>query len=51
MLTIDGLRMAEHRMFFSAEKARRVLGFTARPWQEGVMDAIAWFRRVGMLGR
>lgn len=51
MLTIDGLRMAEHRMFFSAEKARRVLGFQTRPWQEGVMDAIHWYERVGMLRR
>lgn len=51
MLTIDGLRMAEHRMFFSAEKARRVLGFHARPWQEAVMDAIHWYERVGMLRR
>lgn len=49
MLTLDGLRMAGHHMFFSAEKARRVLGFHARPWQEGVLDAIAWFERAGML--
>lgn len=49
MLTRDGLRMAGHHMFFSAEKARRVLGFQARPWQEGVRDAIAWFAEAGML--
>ena len=49
MLTLDGLRMAGHHMFFSAEKAGRVLGFQARPWQEGVRDAIAWFRAEGML--
>ncbi|MDB5413192.1 MAG: NAD-dependent dehydratase [Rubritepida sp.] len=51
MLTRDGLRMAGHHMFFSAEKAKRVLGFTARPWQEGVLDAIAWFKQAGMLRR
>lgn len=49
MLTLDGLRMAGHHMFFSAEKARRVLGFQARPWQEGVRDAIAWFEQAGLL--
>jgi dihydroflavonol-4-reductase len=49
MLTLDGLRMAGHHMFFSAAKAERVLGFHARPWQEGVRDAIAWFEAEGML--
>ena len=49
MLTLDGLRMAGHHMFFSAEKARRVLNFQSRPWQEGVLDAIARFERAGML--
>ncbi|WP_424813392.1 hopanoid-associated sugar epimerase [Roseococcus sp. YIM B11640] len=49
MLTVDGLRMAGHHMFFSPAKSARVLGFSSRPWQEGVMDAIAWFEREGML--
>jgi len=49
MLTRDGLRMAAQTMFFSSEKAARVLGHRARPWQEGVRDAIAWFRGAGML--
>jgi len=51
MLTRDGLKMAGHHMFFSAEKAKRVLGFHARPWQEGVMDALHWYESVGMLRR
>ena len=49
MLTLDGLRMAGQRMYFSPEKARRTLGFEARPWQQAVDDAIAWFRAEGML--
>jgi len=49
MLTLDGLRMAGHHMFFSSAKATRVLNFHARPWQEGVRDAIAWFEAAGML--
>ncbi len=49
MLTLDGLRMAAYRMYFSSDKAARVLGHRARPWQEAVADAIAWFRAAGML--
>jgi dihydroflavonol-4-reductase len=49
MLTLDGLRMAGQRMYFSSDKAARVLGHRARPWQEAVSDAIAWFRARGML--
>jgi dihydroflavonol-4-reductase len=49
MLTLDGLRMAGHRMYFSSAKAGRVLGYRARPWQEGVADAVTWFREQGML--
>lgn len=49
MLTLDGLRMARYRMFYLSDKAERVLGHHARPWQEAVGDAIAWFRGAGML--
>lgn len=49
MLTLDGLRMAGQRMYFATDKAARVLGHRARPWQEAVADAIAWFRAEGML--
>ena len=49
MLTLDALRMAGQRMYFSSAKAERVLGYTARPWQQAVGDAIAWFREQGML--
>ncbi|MEN0073650.1 MAG: NAD-dependent dehydratase, partial [Paracraurococcus sp.] len=49
MLTLDGLRMAGHHMYFASAKAERVLGYRARPWQEGVADALAWFRAEGML--
>lgn len=49
MLTRDGLRMAAQTMFFASDKAARVLGHQARPWQEGVRDALAWFRAERML--
>jgi len=48
-LTLDGLRMARHHMFFDDAKARRELGYTARPYRGGIADAIAWFRQHGYL--
>ena len=48
--TVDGIRMADHRMFFTAAKAERDLGFRARPYREALQDAIDWFRDAGYLG-
>jgi dihydroflavonol-4-reductase len=48
-LTADALRMSRYRMFFSSDKARRELGYTARPYKEGLKDALAWFRDNGYL--
>jgi dihydroflavonol-4-reductase len=47
--TVDGIRMADHRMFFTAAKAERELGFRARPYREALQDAIDWFRDAGYL--
>ena len=49
-LTLDGLRMAAHHMFYSSAKARAELGYVARPWQAAVTEAIDWFRAAGMIG-
>ena len=49
--TVDGIRMSEHRMFFTAAKAERELGFCARPYLQGLDDAIRWFRDAGYLDR
>jgi dihydroflavonol-4-reductase len=48
-LTADALRMSRYRMFFSSEKAKRELGYTARPYREGLKDALVWFRDNGYL--
>jgi dihydroflavonol-4-reductase len=48
-LTVDALKMSRYRMFFSSEKATRDLGYTARPYQEGLKDALIWFRENGYL--
>ncbi len=49
--TVDGVRMAKHRMFFTAAKAERDLGYRARPYIAGLQDAIRWFRQNGYLDR
>jgi dihydroflavonol-4-reductase len=49
--TRDGIRMAAYRMFFTAAKAERDLGFRARPYLEALEDAIRWFRDAGYLGK
>jgi dihydroflavonol-4-reductase len=41
--------MADHRMFFTAAKAERDLGFRARPYREALADAVNWFRDAGYL--
>jgi dihydroflavonol-4-reductase len=48
-LTVDALKMAKHKMFFSSAKAEAELGYRARPWEEAVTDAVAWFRGAGMI--
>ena len=47
--TVDALRMARYRMFFTSAKAERELGYRARPYGEALADAIAWFREAGYL--
>jgi dihydroflavonol-4-reductase len=48
-LTLDSLRMAKYRMFFSSAKAERELGYRPRPHREALVDAIDWFRQAGMI--
>jgi len=48
-LTVDSLRMAKHRMFFSSAKAEAELGYRARPHEQALADAIQWFRDAGMI--
>ncbi|MDJ0943923.1 MAG: NAD-dependent epimerase/dehydratase family protein [Kiloniellales bacterium] len=48
-VTIEGVRMARKRMFFSSAKAISDLGYRFRPWEEALADSIEWFRRGGYL--
>lgn len=47
-VTRDGLRMAKKKMFFSSAKAERELGYCARPAQDALADAVAWFKAAGL---
>jgi dihydroflavonol-4-reductase len=47
--TIDGLRMAKNKMFFSSAKAKAELGYDARPYQQGLKEALDWFKAAGRL--
>ena len=47
--TIDGVRMAKYRMFFESTKAEQQLGYRARPYSEGISDALRWFSDAGYL--
>jgi dihydroflavonol-4-reductase len=49
MATVDGVRMAKYYMYFSSGKAERELGYSARPYSEGLKDAVAWFRAANRL--
>ncbi len=49
-VTVDGLKMARKRMFFSSAKAARELGYQARPASEALSEAVAWFKAEGYLG-
>jgi dihydroflavonol-4-reductase len=51
LVTMDGLRLSKNRMYFTTAKAERELGYRARPYAEGIKDAIAWFRQAGYLRR
>jgi dihydroflavonol-4-reductase len=49
LITREALRMSGAYMFFDSAKAERELAYRARPYAEGIKDAIAWFREVGYL--
>jgi len=49
MITVDGVRMARKRMYFSSEKAKSALGYAPRPAVEALRDAIEWFGAHGYL--
>ena len=49
MMTVDGVRLARKRMFFTSARAEAELGYHARPADEALADAVDWFREHGYL--
>ena len=49
-VTVDSVRMARKRMYFSSAKAERELGYSHRPASLAFADALEWFRAQGYLG-
>jgi dihydroflavonol-4-reductase len=47
--TVDGLRMAKKKMFFSHAKADRELGHAPGPAEQALSDAVQWFREHGYI--
>jgi len=43
----EGVRMARHKMYFSAEKAVRELGMPQSPVEDALQRAVDWFRANG----
>jgi dihydroflavonol-4-reductase len=48
-ITVEGVRMARKRMFFSSEKAVRELGYRWRAATQAFEDAVLWLRDQGLL--
>jgi dihydroflavonol-4-reductase len=46
-VTVDGVKLSRHRMYFSSRRAETELGYSARPAREALADAIQWFRANG----
>lgn len=43
LVTVDGVKLARKKMYFSCNKAKQLLGYRPRPAQEALKDAIDWF--------
>ncbi len=48
-ITLEGVRLARKRMYFSSAKAARELEYRWRPPAEAFDDAVRWFRERGLL--
>lgn len=48
-VTRDGVKMSRRKMYFSSDKARRLLGYAPGPAEKALEEAVEWFRRNGYL--
>lgn len=49
-ITLDGVRLARKKMYFTSAKASHKLGYTPRPAKRAIADAVGWFKANGYLG-
>jgi dihydroflavonol-4-reductase len=49
-ITLDGVRMARKKMYFTSAKASRELGYAPRAARIAISDAVNWFKANGYLG-
>ncbi len=49
MVTVDGVRLAKKKMFFTSNRAIKELGYSPRPAKEAIRDAVNWFKERGLL--
>jgi dihydroflavonol-4-reductase len=50
IVTLDNIRMARKRMFFSSDKARAALDYAPRPARDALRDAVDYFKSHGYCG-
>jgi dihydroflavonol-4-reductase len=43
-IPLEGVRMARHKMFVSSDKARRELGYNPGPAEQGLREAVDYFK-------
>jgi dihydroflavonol-4-reductase len=48
-ITVEGVRLARKRMFFSSARAAAELGYRPRPAHEAFVDALAWLAAEGIV--
>lgn len=49
LASLDEVRLAAHKMYFSSARAMRELDYRPRPAREAVRDSIEWFERHGRI--
>jgi dihydroflavonol-4-reductase len=49
LVTVDGVRLARKRMYFTSARAQHELGYAPRPAVQAIEDAAQWFRTNGYL--
>ena len=49
LATVDGVKLAKKKMFFTSKRAEKELGYSHRPASLAIRDAVKWFKDNGFL--